>query len=409
VRLLVSGTGAPCVVTDAACASRAPSAVPAVSVDALDPVPDAGAPVEGLDRAHPDQLAYVMYTSGSTGTPKGVAVTHTDVVRLAADRRWSGGHARRTLFHSSHAFDAATYEIWAALLTGGTVVVAPPGRLDADGFAALVSGHGVSATFVTAALFNLYAAQDPSCFAGMEQVVTGGEAASPHAVELVRRACPDTTVANGYGPTETTTFAAHHALPREGATPDPVPIGRPLDGTRLHVLDERLRPVPVGAIGELYVGGRVTRGYHGRPAPTAERYVADPFGDGGRLYRTGDLVRWNNSGELEYTGRADSQVKLRGFRIEPGEVEAALLRLPDVEQATVQVRRAASGARGLVAYVVPREEGRTDLPDVRERLRETLPDYMVPGAVVPLRAIPLNANGKVDRAALPAPEAGDTV
>ncbi|XKK42330.1 AMP-binding protein [Nocardiopsis sp. ARC36] len=213
VRLLVSGTGAPCVVTDAACASRAPSAVPAVSVDALDPVPDAGTPVEGLDRAHPDQLAYVMYTSGSTGTPKGVAVTHTDVVRLAADRRWSGGHARRTLFHSSHAFDAATYEIWAALLTGGTVVVAPPGRLDADGFAALVSGHGVSATFVTAALFNLYAAQDPSCFAGMEQVVTGGEAASPHAVELVRRACPDTTVANGYGPTETTTFAAHHALP----------------------------------------------------------------------------------------------------------------------------------------------------------------------------------------------------
>ncbi|MEU0236701.1 amino acid adenylation domain-containing protein [Nocardiopsis sp. NPDC006198] len=404
VRLLVSGTGAPCVVTDAACASRAPSAVPAVSVDALDPVPDAGAPVEGLDRTHPDQLAYVMYTSGSTGMPKGVAVTHTDVVRLAADRRWSGGHARRTLFHSSHAFDAATYEIWAALLTGGTVVVAPPGRLDADGFAALVSGHGVSATFVTAALFNLYAAQDPSCFAGMEQVVTGGEAASPHAVELVRRACPDTTVANGYGPTETTTFAAHHALPREGATPDPVPIGRPLDGTRLHVLDERLRPVPVGAIGELYVGGRVTRGYHGRPALTAERYVADPFGDGGRLYRTGDLVRWNNSGELEYTGRADSQVKLRGFRIEPGEVEAALLRLPDVEQATVQVRRAASGARGLVAYVVPREEGRTDLPDVRERLRETLPDYMVPGAVVPLRAIPLNANGKVDRAALPEPD-----
>ncbi|PDP87897.1 non-ribosomal peptide synthetase [Glycomyces fuscus] len=403
VRLLVAETGAPCVLTDTASAARVPEDSTAVLVDASDAAPDTGAGARGLDRALPDQLAYVMYTSGSTGEPKGVAVTHTDVVRLAADRRWSGGHARRTLFHSSHAFDAATYEIWAALLTGGTVVVAPPGRLDADGFAALVSEHGVSATFVTAALFNLYAAQDPSCFAGMEQVVTGGEAASPHAVERVRRACPDTTVANGYGPTETTTFATHHPLPGEGATPEPVPIGRPLDGTRLHVLDERLRPVPVGAVGELYVGGRVTRGYHGRPGLTAERYVADPFGDGGRLYRTGDLVRWNNSGELEYVGRADAQVKLRGFRIEPGEVEAALLRLPDVEQATVQVHRTASGARGLVAYAVPRRGDRADLPDVRERLRETLPDYMVPGAVVFLDAIPLNANGKVDRAALPEP------
>ncbi len=403
VRLLVAETGAPCVLTDAASADRVPPTCTAVLVDAADAAPAAQVGARGLDGAHPDQLAYVMYTSGSSGTPKGVAVTHADVVRLAADRRWSGGHTRRTLFHSSHAFDAATYEIWAALLTGGTVVVAPPGRLDADGFAALVSEHRVSATFVTAALFNLYAAQDPSCFTGMEQVITGGEAASPHAVERVRRACPDTTVANGYGPTETTTFAAHHALPREGATPEPVPIGRPLDGTRLHVLDERLRPVPVGAIGELYVGGRATRGYHGRPGLTAERYVADPFGDGGRLYRTGDLVRWNNSGELEYTGRADSQVKLRGFRIEPGEVEAALLRLPDVAQATVQVHRSASGARGLVAYAVRAPGADADLPDVRERLRRTLPDYMVPGAVVFLDAIPLNANGKVDRAALPEP------
>lgn len=404
---LLKETSAPCVLTDSVMAVRVPRTqgvtvldLDAEPTDAPARHPDARTPEPST--VHPDRLAYIMYTSGSTGTPKGVAVTHGDVVRLATDRRWSGRHGQRILFHSSHAFDAATYEIWAPLLTGGTVVVAPPERLDADEFADVVTRYGVTATFVTTALFNLYAAQAPACFSGMVQVITGGETAAPHAMELVRAACPDTTVANAYGPTETTTFVTHHPLTEEDRTPDPVPIGRPLDGTRLHVLDQCLRPVPVGAVGELYIAG-VARGYHGRPGLTAERFVADPWSSGERLYRSGDLVRWNNEGRMEYVGRADAQVKLRGFRIEPGEIEATLSRLPEIAQATVQVHHGDSGVRSLVAYAVPAPGARIHPESVTDRLRADLPDYMVPAVVIPLESIPLNANGKVDRRALPEP------
>ncbi|PDP88036.1 non-ribosomal peptide synthetase, partial [Glycomyces fuscus] len=323
----VARTGARVIVTDTASRSRLPEDTGArvLVVDGPRPCPDARTR-EPLPEADPRALAYVMHTSGSTGEPKGVAVTHADVVALARDSRWGGGRDERVLLHSSHAFDAATYEVWVPLLRGGAVVVAPPQRLTAREFGALARRHRVTSTFVTAALFNLYAAQDPSCFAPLREVITGGEAASPVSVHRVLEACPGTAVANGYGPTETTTFAAHHTAARTAEPVRTVPVGRPLGGMRLRVLDGLLRPVPPGAVGELYVGGAgVARGYLGRPGLTAERFVADPSGDGGRLYRTGDLVRWNPDGELEYTGRADAQVKIRGFRIEPGEVEAALL------------------------------------------------------------------------------------
>ncbi|TQN27789.1 non-ribosomal peptide synthase protein (TIGR01720 family)/amino acid adenylation domain-containing protein [Haloactinospora alba] len=411
VRALLEETGAACVLTDPASSPRLPDQCPA-------PVLDTGtvhqqAPAHtprAADAALPGQLAYTMFTSGSTGRPKGVAVTHRDVVQLAADHRWSAHE--RVLFHSSHAFDAATYEVWVPLLNGGTVVVAPPGRLDTAGLRRLVREHHPHAAFVTASLFTLFAGEGPACFSGMREVTTGGEAANIPAVRRVRDACPGLVVANGYGPTETTTFATHHRFRADLADGDPAPIGTGLDGARLRVLDSGMRPVPSGGTGELYVGGPgVARGYLGRAGLTAERFVADPFVSGERMYRTGDLVRWGADGELEFVGRSDSQVKIRGFRIEPGEVEAALAALPGVGDAAVTVRPAPSGVRRLLGYVTA-DPGAPD-PDpgeLREALTQRLPDYMVPAAVTVLGAMPLNANGKTDHAALPDPTgpAGDT-
>ncbi|WP_160168041.1 non-ribosomal peptide synthetase [Nocardiopsis ganjiahuensis] len=420
VAWLARETGAVCVLTDTPSHGRASGVdgLPVLDLDGPAPAPvRSSAEAEALSQSEarvlPRSLAYVMFTSGSTGRPKGVAVTHEDVVRLAHDRLWAGGDHDRVLFQSSHAFDAATYEIWAPLLNGGVVVVAPPGRMDAEEFAGTVRAHGVTGVFLTTALFNLYSSQDPSCFAGLREVMTGGEAANPQALERVVESCPGTRVANVYGPTESTTFATHFPLP--GAVSVPVPIGGPLDGTRLHVLDPLLRRAPAGVVGELYVGGAgVARGYWGRPGLTAERFVADPFGSGGRLYRTGDLVRWNGSGQLQYVGRADSQVKLRGFRIEPGEIESALTALPGVAEASVLVHRSPSGARRLVGYVVPDETGLPEGggPALLTGLSRALPAYMVPAALTVLEAMPLNANGKVDRRALPEPDldsAGETV
>ncbi|MFC4901946.1 AMP-binding protein [Streptosporangium amethystogenes subsp. fukuiense] len=337
-----------------------------------------------------------MYTSGSTGTPKGVAVRQCDVVALAADRRWE--RHRRVLMHSPHAFDASTYEIWVPLLRGGTVVIAPPGDLGPGAFAGLVARHRLTALFITTALFNLVAEEAPGTFAPLAEVLTGGEAASAAAMRRVLAACPRTLLGHVYGPTETTTYATHHPVSAVSRAGTP-PIGRAMDGMRAYVLDGFLRPVPPGAPGELYLAGAgLARGYLGRPALTAERFVACPYG--GRMYRTRDVVRWSADGELEYLTRADRQVKLRGFRIEPAEIEAALAGHPDVVQVAVTVRD-----RRLLAYVV----GAVAAEELRRFAGRTLPEYMVPSSVIGLDALPLTPNGKVDRAALPsgsAPAAG---
>ncbi|MCA1821123.1 MAG: amino acid adenylation domain-containing protein, partial [Pseudonocardia sp.] len=355
----------------------------------------------------PDQLAYVMYTSGSTGTPKGVAVRHKDVVALAFDRRYQGSAHKRVLLHSPQAFDASTYELWVPLLRGGQVVVAPPGDLDAVSLREVTADHGVTGLWLTAGLFRLIAQDAPDCLAGVREVWTGGDVVSASAVRRVLDACPDLVVVDGYGPTETTTFATSYPMSASEPVPDTVPIGRPLDNMQVYVLDGHLRPVPIGVRGELYIAGAgLARGYFNQPGLTAERFVANPFNEpGSRMYRTGDVVRWKRDGNVEFVGRTDEQVKIRGFRIEPGEVEAVLCRHPEITESVVIAQNNA-GQNRLVAYaVITPECAALRTTDLRKFLLQTLPDYMVPSVFVTLDKLPLSANGKVDRQALPAPAA----
>ena len=367
----------------------------------------AGTPVTGAGRTgrlaagHP---AFVVYTSGSTGRPKGVVITHRGAVSLAAERFWRTGHSR-VLVHSPQAYDAQTYELWVPLVTGGTLVVAPAGGLDIGGLGALIAGAGVSAAWLTAGLFAAVAAECPQVLAGMAQVWTGGDVVSAAAIGRVLERGGDAVVVNGYGPTETTTFATCYALREADEVPGTVPIGRPLDNTRVYVLDQFLGLVAPGVTGEVYIGGEgLARGYLGRAGLTGERFVACPFEDGQRMYRTGDLARWGPGGELVFGGRADGQVKIRGFRVEAGEIEAALAAHPAVAQAVVIARDDQPGTRRLIGYVVPAAGGVADGPVLREYVAGLLPDYMVPAAVVMLDALPVTVNGKVDRAALPAPD-----
>ncbi|MFE3166655.1 amino acid adenylation domain-containing protein [Streptomyces sp. NPDC059224] len=369
------------------------------------PAEDTGGP-QLPDTTDPGRLAYVMFTSGSTGVPKGVAVTNADITALATDSAFRGPAHRRVLLHSSQAFDASTYELWAPLLTGGCCVIAPPGDLDVAALTAAMESGQVGAVFLTSALFALLADEAPAVLGTLQEIWAGGEIVSAAAVRKLRERFPTVRFVNVYGPTEATTFTTRWMLGNDDPIPDALPIGRPLDGMRTYVLDARLQPVPFGGTGELYVAGAgLARGYLGLPGLTAERFVADPFGNpGARMYRTGDLARWNNHGELEFAGRADDQVKIRGFRVEPGEVQAAVEADAAVARAAVVVREDLPGEKRLVAYVVAADgASAADTGALGDRLRDRLPTYLLP-AVVVLDELPLTVNGKLDRAALPQPE-----
>ena len=356
----------------------------------------------------PHGLAYVVYTSGSTGTPKGVAVPHRAVVRLVRDTDYAQLTAEDRVAQASTAtFDAATFEIWGALLNGAAVVVLPRDLiLSPEQLVAALRRERISALFLTTALFHQVARQVPDGFRSLRHLLFGGEAIDPAAVRAVQREGPPERLLHVYGPTESTTYATWHLV--EGVDDDAatVPIGRAIANTAAYVLDAAGAPAPIGVPGELYLGGDgVARGYLGRAALTAERFVPDVFSaePGARLYRTGDRVRWLAGGALEFVGRTDQQVKVRGFRIEPGEVEAALMAHGGVRDCVVVVREE-GGEKRLAAYVVPADGAAPSAGELREHLRARLPEYMVPAAFVLLDALPLNANGKVDRRALPAPE-----
>ncbi|WP_437305951.1 amino acid adenylation domain-containing protein [Sorangium sp. So ce388] len=361
--------------------------------------------------ARPGNLAYLIYTSGSTGRPKGVAVEHRHLVNyvrgvLARLPLAEGGGMALV---STVAADLGHTSLFGALCSGRTLHVLSEARIfDPDATAEYMSRHGVDALkIVPSHLAALLEAAHPERVLPARCLVLGGEASSWELIERIRTLAPGCAVLNHYGPTETTvgslTWTIDPARGRAGAT---VPIGRPLPNTQAYVLGSNLEPVPVGVPGELYLGGAgVTRGYHARPELTAERFVPDPFGGapGGRLYRTGDRVRLLADGAIEFLGRTDHQIKLRGHRVELGEIEARLREQPEVREAVVAAREG-GGAVRLVAYVVGREAAALDAAALRARLALQLPDYMVPAAIVALPALPLTANGKIDRAALPEPE-----
>jgi amino acid adenylation domain-containing protein/non-ribosomal peptide synthase protein (TIGR01720 family) len=355
-------------------------------------------------RQSPRHLAYVIYTSGSTGRPKGVAIEHENIAALVADviERYKVGPGTRFLQFASISFDAAALEISVTLLAGGTLVI--PTDADRGPGQPLISFIERERVNIAELAVSVVAAFDDDCELPPDLVlIVSGEACPP---DLAARWSVGRRMINAYGPTEATVCVTK-SDPLSGA--DKPPIGRPLANARIYVLDECLRPVPGGVSGELYIAGaQLARGYLSRPALSAERFVADPFGrPGTRMYRSGDLARWNSDGQLDYVGRVDGQVKLRGFRIELGEVEAELARHESVAQAAVVLREDRPGDKRLVGYVVPAGTAGAGSPDpasLRAFAARSLPDYMVPSAVIALPAIPLTSSGKVDRQALPAPD-----
>ncbi|WP_016697904.1 non-ribosomal peptide synthetase, partial [Actinoalloteichus spitiensis] len=353
-------------------------------------------------RVLPGSGAYVIYTSGSTGWPKGVLVSHAGVAALAGEqpRRFGLDPASRVLQLASPSFDAAVMELLMAFASGGTLVVpAAAGPLAGEELAAVLAENQITHALVSpSALASLPPVELPR----LRTLLTGGEACGP---DLVRRWSPGRTMINAYGPTETTVVTST-SRPLAATTGTP-PIGTPIPGTRVFVLDERLRPVPPGVDGDLYVSGlSLARGYLNRPGLTGERFVANPYAqDGSRLYRTGDVVRWLPTGQLRFSGRSDDQVKLRGFRIELGEIENVLRRHPLVGDAVVVLRTDDPGAARLAAYLTPPADGTVPGSDVlRDHTRAVLPDFMVPAAFVVLDELPLTVHGKLDRQALPRPE-----
>lgn len=368
-----------------------------------------------------NNLAYILFTSGSTGHPKGVCIEHLAVMRLVVNTNYVQLSAADCIAQASNtSFDAATFEIWGALLNGARLAIMRTETvLSAEALARDIRTRGINTLFLTTAIFNEHAYRSPQVFGDLHCLLFGGEVCDATAVKRVMQFKPPRRLINGYGPTEATTFAtwfevtrpSEDTLPKDTACEETarvgVPIGRPLANTRCYVLDAALQPVPVGVTGELYLGGSgVARGYLNRPELTAERFIKNPFCAGDRLYKTGDLVSYLADGNLKYVARADQQIKIRGFRIEPGEIEAVLLREEDISRCAVIAREDVPGDQRLVAYVIAKHSSaRPSAQDLRARLGAHLPAYMVPSVFVFIDSLPLTANGKLDRRSLPPPSA----
>jgi amino acid adenylation domain-containing protein len=365
-------------------------------------------------RVHPDELVYTMFTSGSTGEPKGVTVTHRGVTRLVQNPDYVDlDHTQVVLHVSSVAFDAATFDIWGALTNGARLVIASP-RTSVVELGRLLRRHNVTTVLFPTGLFHVVVGECLGDLAGVRQILVGGDVLSPALANRLLRAFPDCRLINGYGPTEVTTFTTCHQVSAGHGTASPIPIGRPIGNTWVRILDADLEPVPVGGTGQLFAGGDgLARGYLNDPVRTAERFVPDPWAQGQRLYATGDLARYTADGLIEFLGRVDRQIKRRGFRVEPGEIEENLREDPALRDAIVVPDGNSAEERRLIAYLLPElaasglraTEAPDPVPAVRARLRERLPDYLIPDMWVVLDALPLTSNGKLDRHALPAPAA----
>jgi len=383
-------------------------------------------------RTTADNLAYVVYTSGSTGTPKGVAVPHRAVSRLVCNTNYIQLDPTDKVAQCANiSFDAATFEIWGALLNGAQLVgISREVILSPQEFAGQIRQQAISVLFLTTALLNQLAREVPAAFRSLRYLLFGGEMAEVEAVQTVLQQGAPEHLLHVYGPTENTTFTSWYPVPAVPEAATSIPIGRAIANSQLYLLDSDLKPVPIGVRGEVYIGGDgLARGYLNRPELTAERFIPNPFATtrrkvpgprntekhstlGDRLYKTGDLARYRLDGNLEFLGRQDEQIKLRGFRIELGEIAAVLNQHQTVREAVVMVREAVAGVsqcsprenRRLVAYIVPHPDSRLNVSDLQRYLKAKLPDYMVPSALVVLETLPLTPNGKVDRQALPAPD-----
>ncbi|MGW4633966.1 amino acid adenylation domain-containing protein [Nocardia sp. NPDC004415] len=383
-------------------------AAPVVVIDAVEPAGIAGTPIAAHERRgvlRPENTAYVIFTSGSTGKPKGVAVSHGAIVnqlRWKTDR-FGLGRDDSVLLKTAATFDLSVWEFWSATVCGGRLVIAAPdGHRDPAYLVRTLARQAVTTLHVVPSMLDALLTEAGGALPdSLRRVLAIGEALP---AATAQRFLDSNTAAlhNLYGPTEAAVSITDHRVTAKDRTT--VPIGAPEWNSRVYVLDARLRPVPVGVSGELYLAGeQLARGYFARPDLTADRFVADPFAASARMYRTGDLVAWTADGELEYRGRTDFQVKIRGFRIELGEIEAALLAVPRVAQAAVIAQTDARLGDRLVAYVVPESSAGLSVSTVKAAVAQVLPSYMVPAAFVVLGHLPLNANGKLDRAALPVP------
>lgn len=398
LRLMLAETGVRLTLTCAALAGRVPSGE-AVAVDGVAPsddVPERGDP----------EVAAVLFTSGSTGRPKGVRITHRAIARLVRDRHVDFGPDDAVLCLAPAAFDASLLEVWGALARGARLEVAPAGPLGLRDLADLVRERGITAAWLTAGLFHQMAEFEPDCFAGVRRLFTGGDVVSPHHTGALLARHPGLGVVNGYGPTENTTFTCCHLLtaaPPAGAAR--VPIGTPVANTRVFVVDRRGHPVPAGVPGELWAAGDgLAAGYLGLPELTGERFPVPSSGllAGTRCYRTGDLARFLPDGTLDFLGREDGQVKINGHRVEPGEIERAVLAVPGVRDVCVVPETDPMGGRRLAAHLVG--DGGNLARTVRAALRGVLPGYLLPARYAVADSLPLTANGKIDRVRLSAGE-----
>ena len=408
---MIKDAGATAVLTSARLLEKLPDEE--VTLVCLDSLP-AGDTLEELPNdfpgAKPDNLAYVIYTSGSTGEPKGVEICHRGIVRLLIGAQYARFGSQEVFLQLAPlSFDAATFEIWGALLHGATLVLFPNQTPTAQDLFEVLERGNVTTLWLTSSLFNAIVDEMPAALSSVRQLLVGGEALSATHVRRALSALPETHIINGYGPTESTTFTCCYSIPRNVEdTVTSIPIGRPISNTRVYILNEQLLPVPIGGIGELHIGGDgLARGYLNHPHLTSEKFIGDPFSKrpSDRLYKTGDLARYLPDGNIEFKGRLDDQVKIRGYRIEPGEIEVALTRHPGVKSAAVVPREIHSAEKQLVAYVVPKETHVITAEGLRIFLKQQLPRYMIPARFTFVASLPLTPHGKVDRRALPPPEA----
>ncbi|WP_194894824.1 amino acid adenylation domain-containing protein [Catenulispora pinisilvae] len=433
LRLMLDAAGVRTVVTNSEFAARVPNTGAEVEIvdcrdqDSATRTVGAAAPDRASARephpavagSHGDSLAYIMFTSGSTGTPKAAAIRHAGVARLVNEPDYVRLDADVVMANiSSVSFDAATFEIWGALANGGRLVIGPPGPSSALELGRYFVRHGINCAFLTSGLFNLIVDECLEDLGGFTQLITGGDVVSPRQARRFIQAHPRCRLVNGYGPTEMTTFTACHHITLEDTRHERIPIGKPIRGTRVEILDKDLRPAAVGTPGMLYAGGPgIFRGYLNDKKLTAERTIPAPRPPGGRLYATQDLAMYRPDGSIDFLGRLDGQIKKRGYRVEPGEIEEALRADPVVRQAALALIAQSTDDAVLAAYVVldgaggrldsPRADPRAQIAGIRERLRQRLPSHLIPDRLVIVEALPLSVNGKVDRRALAALSASD--